>query len=156
MSDLVDRHLPLTTKTFSSRPREEQGCKTKEAGACVAQDWGLTLAEVGSTPKSIHATDLCLRLNLIITPNFSVTPKQIPKVWNSVNRLFHRQKSAPLQDCSDTLANFFGNFFKDKIAKIRAVFQIGQSGQVSDDNVKPYLLTHHFHFLHSNYYMEKM
>ena len=38
-----------------------------------------TLTEVGSTPKSIHATDLCLRLNLFITPNWSVTSKQIPK-----------------------------------------------------------------------------
>ena len=68
---------------------------------------------------------------------FIIYSKTNPKSYGIVYRLLHRQISFRLLDCSDTttFADSFGTFFKEKITKIRAVFQTCQSGQ--DDNVKP-------------------
>ena len=48
------------------------------------------------------------------------------KLWKSINQVLHKKEASPLPDCSDqtVLANDFGNFFKNKIDKIRAAFQL--------------------------------
>ena len=58
------------------------------------------------------------------------------KLWNCMNRILHRSDPSPLPDCSDKsiLANNFGTFFSDKIAKIRAVLN---STYCSGEHIKP-------------------
>ena len=61
--------------------------------------------------------------------------KTIPQnLWNNKNCLLHRHKYTPLPHSTDTrtLANSFSTFLKDKIVKIKVVFQSSQNGQ---DNV---------------------
>ena len=58
-------------------------------------------------------------------------------LWNSFNCLLYKQTSSPLPVRTDTtaLANSFSTFLNDKIAKITVVFQDGQNGHDSEDNV---------------------
>ena len=118
------------------------GCKTKNV-TTWAFIWRQTKSEKDRSAFSsqVHT---CNRLMSKAKSDYynklvSDTKTNPQKLWNSVNRLLHKQKSSPLPDCSDTttLANSLATFFKDKIEIIRAVFQNGQNGQVSDDNVKP-------------------
>ena len=53
--------------------------------------------------------------------NNSANPRQM---WNSVNKILHREKSKPLPDHTslDTLCSSFSKFFTDKITLIRSNF----------------------------------
>ena len=53
--------------------------------------------------------------------NNSANPRHM---WNSVNKILHREKSKPLPDYTslDTLCSSFSKFFTDKITRIRSNF----------------------------------
>ena len=52
-------------------------------------------------------------------------------MWNSVNKILHREKSKPLPDYTslDTLCSSFSKFFTDKITRIRSSFVKNDHGR---------------------------
>ena len=60
--------------------------------------------------------------------NNSANPRHM---WNSVNKILHREKSKPLPDYTslDTLCSSFSKFFTDKITRIRSNFVKNDHGR---------------------------
>ena len=52
-------------------------------------------------------------------------------MWNSVNKILHREKSKPLRDYTslDTLCSSFSKFVTDKITRIRSNFVNNDHGR---------------------------
>ena len=62
----------------------------------MVENYFFILTNVGGPPRSIHAIDSCLRLNLITTLNWSVTPKQNHKRYCIVLTSYCIGKNLPL------------------------------------------------------------
>ena len=148
MLGLVDRHAPLKTRSCPSRPRDpwitEGILEAKREKRRLERAWrrsGLVI-DRKLYSKSVHRFNQMLSLskNDWYTKIVDQNKDNPKKLWNSINHILHRKEASPLPDCSDpkVLANNFGTFFKNKIDKIRAVFNIsGNACEHSKPSIPP-------------------
>ena len=134
MAGLVDFHAPSKTRTCPSRPRDpwinEDILSAKREKRRQERVWKRT----GSVIDRKYFRVQIHRNNHLLSRSKSNWYSEMidrnknnpKKLWNSINRILHRSETSPLPDCSDKsdLANTFGTFFKDKITKIRAAFNL--------------------------------
>ena len=134
MTELVDRHAPLKTRTCTSRPRdpwitedildakrEKRRLERRWRSTGFVTDRKLYMAQVHEFNQKMSNSK-----NDWYTKLVQENERSPRKLWNSINRLLYRNMTSPLPDCSDPadLANDFGLFFKSKIDKIRAAFNL--------------------------------
>ena len=146
LSELVNRHAPLTTRTCPSRPTlpwiTNEILNAKRAKRKLERIWRKSrfTFDRKSLNSKVHSFNKLISkaktdfYSKLVNDNKN-NPK---KLWNSINRLLYRNKSSPLPDCSDNteLANSFGTFFEEKISKIRSVFKTNFTPGQGDD-IKP-------------------
>jgi hypothetical protein len=144
MTELVDRHAPLKSRTCSSRPkdpwisdeaqelkRDKRRWERKWRNTGFAFDKKTYMARVHQFNRMMSKSK-----NDWYTKIINENKDDPRKLWNSINQILHRNETSPLPDCSDLtiLANKFGSFFKSKIEKIREKFN---SNGFTDEHPKP-------------------
>jgi len=149
ISTLVDRHAPLTTRSCPVRPPVPWMTTTileaKRKKRSLERVWRKTRLEFDRKrfQKQIH-----LYNNLLSTAKSDFFTKIVSenkdnpkKLWSKLNILLHRTKVSILPDCSNIkeLADSFGTFFREKIAKLRIVFSsnIFKNSGVINPNYNP-------------------
>ena len=133
LSELVNCHAPLTTRTCPSRPTvpwiTNEILNAKRAKRKLERIWRKSkfTFDRKSLNSKVHSFNKLISkaktdfYSKLVNDNKN-NPK---KLWNSINRLLYRNKSSPLPDCSDNteLANSFGTFFKEINFKNQSSFQ---------------------------------
>ena len=132
LSQLLDKHAPRQTKWTKLRPpspwMSPEIIIAKRRRRYLERVWRRSRSslDISRYTKQLH---LCIRMmsksksdyyTSLLSHN-SANPRQM---WNSVNKILHREKSKPLPDHTylDTLSSSFSNFFTDKITLIRSNF----------------------------------
>ena len=133
LTDLVNRHAPIKSRTCPSRPRDpwitEDILKTKRDKRKLERLWRSTGSAVDRMlfRSKVHLFNqkMSHSKNDWYTKMIDENKDNPKKLWNSINQVLHRNEASPLPDCSDqtVLANDFGNFFNNKINKIRESFK---------------------------------
>ena len=132
LSQLLDKHAPRQTKMTKLRPPSPwmslENIIAKRRRRYLERVWRRSRFPLDRSryTKQLH---LCNRMMsksksdyyTSLLSNNSANPRQM---WNSVNKILHREKSKPLPDHTslDTLGSFFSKFFTDKITHIRSNF----------------------------------
>ena len=141
ISELVDRHAPLITRSCPARPPDPwitpELIDEKRKKRRLERVWRNTKSDVD---KKLFQNQVHKFNNLISTAKSQFFTKLVgenkdnpKKLWSKLNSILHRTKTSVLPNCSDTLnlANSFGTFFQDKIAKLRTVFNTQQHGSTN-------------------------
>ena len=132
LSQLLDKHAPKQTKMTQLRPPSPwmslEIIIAKRRRRYLERVWRRSRSPLDRSryTKQLH---LCNRMMskaksdyyTSLLSNNSDNPRQM---WNSVNKILHREKSKPLPDHTslDTLCSSFSKFFTDKITLIRSNF----------------------------------
>ncbi len=151
MAGLLDRHAPTRTRSFPSRPRDpwinEGILEAKREKRRLERVWrrtGLASDRKRYSTQVHHYNRLLSHSKGDWYSQMIDENKDDPrKLWNSINRILHRNEASPLPDCSDKadLANSFGTYFKDKITKIRTAFSLDDPTAQSKPDYTPPPLT---------------
>ena len=132
LSQLLDKHAPRQTKMTKLRPPSPwmtlEIIIAKRRRRYLERVWRRSHSPLDRSrfTKQLH---LCNRMmsksksdyyTSLLSDN-SANPRQM---WNSVNKILHREKSKPLPEHTslDTLCSSFSKFFTDKITLIRSNF----------------------------------
>ena len=132
LSHLLDKHASKQTKMIQPRPPSPwmslEIILAKRRRRYLERVWRRTRSPLDRSrySKQLH---LCNRMMsksksdyyTSLLSNNSANPRHM---WNSVNKILHREKSKPLPDYTsvDTLCSSFSKFFTDKITLIRSNF----------------------------------
>ena len=132
LSHLLDKHAPRQTKMIQPRPPSPwlslEIILAKRRRRYLERVWRRTRSPLDRSryTKQLH---LCNRMMsksksdyyASLRSNNSANPRHM---WNSVNKILHREKSKSLPDYTslDTLCSSFSKFFNDKITLIRSDF----------------------------------
>ena len=132
LSHLLDKHAPKQTKMTQLRPPSPwmslEIILAKRRRRYLERVWRRTRSPLDRSRynKQLH---LCNRMMSESKSNYytsllsnnSANPRHM---WNSVNKILHRQKSKQLPDYTslDTLCSSLSKFFTDKITLIRSNF----------------------------------
>ena len=130
LSHLLDKHAPKQTKMTQPRPPSPwmslESILAKRRRRYLERVWRRTRSPLDRSryTRQLH---LCNRMMsksksdyyTSLLANNSANPRHM---WNSVNKILHREKSKPLPDYTslDTMCSSFSKFFTDKITSIRS------------------------------------
>ena len=144
LSDLLDRHAPIKSKTCPARQRDpwinEEILESKRVKRRCERAWRKSRSGFDRKILSYHThryNNLLASAKSDWYTNIIHENKDCPrKLWNNISRILHRSQASPLPDCSDKkdLANSFGSFFNEKINKIRSILN---SKDCSGEQLKP-------------------
>ena len=131
LTDLVNRHAPIKTKSVPTRPPDpwisDDILKAKHNRRRLERTWCRTrsVTDRHRLSASVHQYNRLISesKNDWYTKLVKENKNNPRKLWSSINRILHRKESSTLPDCSDNfkLSNSFGKFFSEKISKIRTV-----------------------------------
>ena len=132
LADLLDRHAPTKTRSVSAHPPDpwitEEILEAKREKRRLERVWRHTKFPIDRKryKTRVHTFNRLLSLSKAdwYTKMIDENKDDPRKLWSSINRILHRKGTSPLPDCSDKteLADTFGNYFRDKITKIRTAF----------------------------------
>ena len=131
LSNLLEKHAPLKSKTCSSRPRDpwitNDILVAKRNKRKLEKTWRRTRSHFDKVllNQQVHiCNDLMSQAKSAWYTSKIEQNKNKPRnLWSCINQILHRSQSSPLPDFSDltSLANNFGKYFIDKISKIRDI-----------------------------------
>ena len=139
LTDILDSHAPVKTKTTVQRPSKPwinaEILEAKRVRNSLERRWRQGIKHQGHCPmdrSSFRAQ--CKAVRTLITKAKSTflsglisdSANNPRTLWKTLNSILHRNSPSSLPDEADTatLASAFLNFFTDKIDRIRAKFTI--------------------------------
>ena len=132
LSHLLDKHAPKQTTMTQLRPPSPwmslEIILAKRRRRYLERVWRRTRSplDISRYSKQLHPCNRMMSKSKsdYYTSLLSYKSDNPRHMWNSVNKILHREKSKPLPDHTslDTLCSSFSKFFTDKITLIRSNF----------------------------------
>ena len=130
LSHLLEKHAPKQTKMTKLCPPSPwmslEIILAKRRRRYLERVWRQTRSPLDRSryTKQLHLYNRMMSKSDYYTSLLSNNSANPHHMWNSVNKILHREKSKPLPDYTslDTLCSSFSKFFTDKIPLIRSNF----------------------------------